>query len=151
MVLNGEMGMENSPAPYNKTPSHPTPRAEPLMSLPIITRWLRRPLIGAALLATGMLATGGAAAPAEAQYYPYYAYNPYYAAYCNPYYNPYACPAAYGGYPGYGYGYGYGYPYYGYGAAALGLGLGLGFGFHHHHGFHGGGFRGGGGFHGHRR
>ncbi len=86
------------------------------MSLPIITRWLRRPLIGAALLATGMLAAGGAAAPAEAQYYPYYAYNPYYSPYCNPYYNPYACPAAYG-YPGYGYG--YGYPYYGYGAAAL--------------------------------
>ena len=76
------------------------------MSLPIITRWLRRPLVGAALVATGMLAAGGAVSPAEAQYYPYYAYNPYYAPYCNPYYNPYGCPAAYG-YPGYGYG-GYG-------------------------------------------
>src|SRR3989442_3550480 len=97
------------------------------MSLPIITRWLRRPLIGAALLAIGMLAAGGAAAPAEAQYYPYYAYNPYYSPYCNPYYYPYGCPAAYA-YPGYG----YGYPYYGYGAAALGLGLGFGFGGFYH-------------------
>src|SRR6266446_6930477 len=101
------------------------------MSLPIITGWLRRPLVGAVLLATGMLAAGGAATPAEAQYYPYYAYNPYYSPYCNPYYYPYGCPAAYA-YPGYGYG--YGYPYYGYGAAALGLGLGFGFGGSHHHG-----------------
>src|SRR5205823_1465467 len=106
------------------------------MSLPIITRWLRRPLIGAVLLATGMLAAGGAATPAEAQYYPYYAYNPYASPYCNPYYNPYGCPAAYA-YPGYGYGYGYGYPYYPYAAAAFGLGFGFGGGFHHH------GFRGG--------
>src|SRR6266446_5887085 len=81
-------GDENSPGPYNKAPSHPP--AERVMSLPIVTRWLR-PLIGAALLAIGMLAAGGTAAPAEAQYYPYYAYNPYYSPYCNPYYNPYGC------------------------------------------------------------
>src|SRR5260370_37980399 len=116
------------------------------MSLPIITGWLRRPLVGAALLAIGILAAGGAAAPAEAQYYPYYAYNPYSSPYCNPYYYPYGCPAAYA-YPGYGYG--YGYPYYGYGAAALGLGLGFGFGGFHHHGFPRGGFPGGGGGGGH--
>jgi hypothetical protein len=110
-------------------------RAERVMSLPIITRWFRRPLIGAALLATGMLAAGGATAPADAQYYPYYGYNPYYAPYCNPYYYPYGCPATYA-YPYYGYG--YGYPYYGYAP----VGLGFGFGGGHR------GFRGGGGFHG---
>jgi hypothetical protein len=99
------------------------------MSLANITRWIRRPLIGAALLATGILSAAG---PAEAQYYSYYGYNPYYSPYCDPYYYPYGCPTTYA-YPSYG----YGYPYYGYGAAALGLGLGFGFGgFHHHHHHH---------------
>jgi uncharacterized membrane protein YgcG len=118
------------------------------MSLLTTSRWFRRSTIGGALLAIGML-VAGASTPAQAQYYPYYAY-PGYAPYCNPYYDPYGCGGAYA-YPYYGYG--YGYPYYGYGAAAFGLG----FGFHrfggfrggfHGGGFHGGGFRGGGGFHG---
>ena len=52
------------------------------------------------------------AAPAQAQYYPYYAYNPYSAGYCNPYYYPYGCASAYANpyaayaYPYSGYGYG---------------------------------------------
>jgi len=102
------------------------------MSLSIATRWLRRPLIGAALIACG-LAAGGATSPAQAQYYPYYAYNPYYLAYCNPYYSPYGCPTTAYAYPYYSYGYGYGYPYYGYG-------FGGG-----NRGFRGGGRGGGGG------
>jgi len=108
-----------------------------------IPRWLRRPVLAASLLGAGLVA----AAPAQAQYYPYYGYNPYYAAYCNPYYYPYGCAAAYADpYASYSYAYpyaGYAYPYagYGYGYAAFGRGFG---GFHH--GFRGGsGFRGGGG------
>jgi len=112
------------------------------MSLLSNTRRFRRPLLAAAVMAAGILAVGGATAPAKAQYYP--GYYPY-SGYCDPY-NPYGCgygygyPYAYGyGYP-YGYGYGYGYPFYG-------VGFGYGFGGHHHGfrgGFHGGGFRGGG-------
>jgi len=113
------------------------------MSLPITPNWLRRPLVGAAMLAASLLVASGATAPAEAQYYPYYAYNPYYAPYCNPYYYPYGCPAAYA-YPSYGYG--YPYPYYGYAPVTLGFGFGGHRGFHGG-GFHGGGFHGGGGHH----
>ena|SRR5437870_4176039 len=130
------------------------------MSLASAARRFRRPVLAAFLLAAFLLATSGATGPAEAQYYPYYGYAPYYSGYCDPYYNPYAC-AGYGYGSGYGYGYGYpyayGYPYYGLAA----LGFGFGFGNHFHHGFrggfHGGGFRGGsfrgGGFGGgfHRR
>ena len=113
------------------------------MSLSTFTRWLRRPVIAASLLAGAALAAGPVAT-AQAQYYPYYANNPYYG-YCDPYY----------GCPSYGYGYGYGYPYYGYAApvalaAGLGWGWGRGWG-HGWGGWHGGG-RGGwhGGGHHHR-
>jgi len=101
----------------------------------------RRPLLGASV-AVGMLAAGGLAAPAKAQFYGY----PYYAGYCNPYYYPYGC--------------GYGYPYYGWGRGRGWWGGhrfgGFRGGFHHggfrgggfhRGGFHGGGFHGG-GFHG---
>ena len=57
------------------------------MSLLSNTRWFRRPLLAAAVMAAGILAAGGATAPAKAQYYPYY--SPYGAGYCDPY-NPYA-------------------------------------------------------------
>ena len=114
------------------------------MSPPINARWFRRPLVAAALFATGILAAGSAATPAKAQYYPYYPYYQYYSGYCNPYYYPYGCP-------GYAYpSYSYAYPYYGYAPVALGFGFG---GFHHRRffdrddffrgGFHHGGFRGG--------
>jgi len=59
-----------------------------------------------------ILAAAGATAPAKAQYYPYYGYNPYYSAYCNPYYYPYGCPSSYA------------YPYYGYAPVAFGFGFG---------------------------
>src|SRR5712691_12889877 len=118
------------------------------MSLPIATSWFRRLLIAASVLAASLLAVGSAT-QAQAQYYPYYAYNPYYSGYCDPYYNPYACPG-YADQGAYAYpSYAYSYPYYGYAApVALGLGSGFGHRFFHHGGFRGGGFHGG--FH-HRR
>jgi hypothetical protein len=115
------------------------------MSLLSNTRRFRRPLLAAAVIAAGILAVGGATAPAKAQYYP--GYSPY-GGYCDPY-NPYGCGGYGYGYP-YAYGYGYGYPYgYGYGYPFYGAGFGYGFGGHRgfRGGFHGGGFHGG-GFHG---
>jgi hypothetical protein len=68
------------------------------MSVSIVTRALRRPIITAAFLAAGLLTT---ASPAKAQFYPY----SYYPAYS------------------YGYGYPYAYPYYpAYRAAGYGWG-----------------------------
>jgi hypothetical protein len=103
---------------------------------------LWRRVLSAAIIATGLLATAGMTTPVKAQYYGY----PYYAGYCDPYYNPYACYGAYA----------YGYPYYGYGYGYPAAFIGFGFGGHRfggfHHGFHGGGFHsgrfhGGSGFH----
>lgn len=133
------------------------------MSLSTMIRRLRRPVVAAALISTGLLAAGGAVAPAQAQYYPGYAYSPYYSPYCNPYYYPYGCSVPYA-YPSYS----YAYPSYGY-APVVGVGF-FGFnrfhrfdrddfrrsGFHRgfgggfHHGFGGGGMRGGGGGFHHR-
>lgn len=82
----------------------------------------------------------------KAQYCGY----PYYAGYCDPFYDPYACYGAYA----------YDYPYYGYGYGYPAAFIGFGFGGHRfggfHHGFHGGGFHGasgvqGGGGGGHHR
>src|ERR1041384_8341248 len=96
---------------------------------------LWRRVLSAAIIATGLLATAGMTTPVKAQYYGY----PYYAGYCDPYYNPYACYGAYAyGYPYYGYGYGYPAAFIGFGGHRFG-------GFHH--GFHSGGFHGGSGFH----
>lgn len=98
------------------------------MESSIFTRWLRRPLIGAAMLAAGTVAVAGTTTSAQAQYYGYYPYYPYYSPYCNPYYYPYGCAPA--------------YPYY-YGPP------GVAWGWHgHHRGYHGyrghhGGHRGG--------
>lgn len=65
---------------------------------------LWRRVLSAAVIATGTLAAAGMTTPVKAQYYGY----PYYAGYCDPYYNPYACYGAYAyDYPYYGYGYGY--------------------------------------------
>src|ERR1044072_4544162 len=65
---------------------------------------LWRRVLSPTFIATDILAAAGMTAPVKAQYYGY----PYYAGYCDPYYNPYACYGAYAyGYPYYGYGYGY--------------------------------------------
>ena len=62
------------------------------MSPSIIGSWPRRPALALSLVAALLLGAGGAAKPAQAQYYnPYYVYNPYYSGACDPYYNPYAC------------------------------------------------------------
>ena len=64
------------------------------MSLQGVKSWLRRPLIAAAILATGMLAAGAAVSPADAQYY--YPYPYYYGyPYAYPYYTPYYYRAPY--------------------------------------------------------
>src|SRR5690348_8718870 len=106
------------------------------MSLPILARWLRRPLIAALVIVAGGLL---APEPLQAQSYPYVdCNNPYYYQYCQAYsawYSQYYAPC--------GYGYGYAdpysspyypyYPSYGYGVPAA---LGLGFGFHRFHPHH---------------
>ena len=130
------------------------PDAELTMTGHSLFGWFRRMLMAGAVAGAGVLALGGAAAPAAAQ-------TPY-NAYCYaPYYNPYYCQYYSGYYAGYPYNYPYyaGYPYYGWGSpVSVGFGFGFG-GFHHpgffhggfpggfHGGFHGGGFHGRGGFH----
>ena len=81
------------------------------MSLTQLKPWIRRSLFAGTAAVVGALALGGGSAPAQAQYYPYYGYSPYYSY---PYY-PY--------YPSYG----YAYPYYG-----PTVGFTFGFGGHRH-------------------
>ena len=47
------------------------------MSPSITTGWLRRSLFAGSVLTVGAVAAIGASTQAQAQYYPYYAYNPY--------------------------------------------------------------------------
>jgi hypothetical protein len=55
------------------------------MVFPIVTRWLKGRAVAAAVLGAGLLAAGGAVAPAEAQYlYPPYTYGYAYPAMATP-------------------------------------------------------------------
>jgi len=84
------------------------------MSLTQLKPWIRRSLFGAAAIVVGPLSLGAGSAPAQAQYYPDYAY-PYPYGYPPYYYQAYYDP------------YAYGYPYWG-----PGISVGFAFGGHRH-------------------